>query len=51
MQKGARGAVAGATLGQGILGGVPKNPSGVHSRALVPPRGGWGAEKAAFSTV
>ena len=50
MQK-APGACAGALLGQGIFGGSPKNPSGVHSCALVPPRGGWGAEKAAFSTV
>jgi hypothetical protein len=34
-----------------FFGGVPENPTGVSSRSLVPPRGGWGAENAAFSTV
>jgi hypothetical protein len=36
---------AGAACGQGILGGSPKNPSGGHSRALVPPEGGVGGRK------
>ena len=35
----------------GPRGGGPPGPSGGALCALVPPRGGWGAEKAAFSTV
>ena len=52
MFKGARGASAGALLGQGDFGGVPQKPP--REGTLVhwyPRRGGWGAEKAAFSTV
>ena len=40
----------GTALGR-VLGGGPPGPSGGALCALVPPRGGWGAEKAAFSTV
>ena len=51
ISKGARGANGGGRVWAGFWGGSPENPSGVDSRPLVPPRGGWGAEKAAFSTV
>ena len=40
-----RGRAGGPAAGQGILGGSPKNPSGGHSRALVPPEGGVGGRK------
>ena len=45
MLKRRRGRAGGPAAGQGILGGSPKNPSGGHSRALVPPEGGVGGRK------
>lgn len=45
MQKGVRGTAAGAALGQGILGGSPKCPRGVHSVHWYPPGGGGGPKK------
>ena len=45
MQKGARGASAGALLGQGIFGGSRKTPREVHSVHWYPPGGGGGPKK------
>jgi hypothetical protein len=53
MQKALGERAVGTALGHGSRegGGDPPGPSGGALCALVPPRGGWGAEKAAFSTV
>jgi len=51
MLKGAGGVQGGLRLGRGFWGGPPKTPREGTLVHWYPRRGGWGAEKAAFSTV
>ena len=45
IMKGARGASAGALLGQGDFGGVPENPLGSGLSSTGTPQGGVGGRK------
>ena len=51
IMKGAGGVQGGLRLGRGFWGGPPKTPREGTLVHWYPRRGGWGAEKAAFSTV